>query len=215
MAQHHNLCFWRGGEGGSEVLKRKQNGIMLIRIGPHKTKMTLPPFWDAAYQHEFIWKSCFNLMHLSMFCPRMGGVGGGQPRGNLDISIFKDNFPTLGPKFNVKFPSPVEAFLNNFSKWQTKCSLPRIRFWSIQQISNQVFTFVRIMIRFWKVIDISRTKVNSLGSNVGSCYLARDMANRPEMDVRETRHRGDHYIDVKIPSLVEQFEEKIPKGCHW
>jgi len=48
-------------------------------------------------------------------------MGCGATQGKFGHLSFQEvNFPTLGSKFRVKFPSLVEAFLDSFSKWQPK-----------------------------------------------------------------------------------------------
>jgi len=77
-----------------------------------------------------------DIMHLSMVCPTCAPRMGAQvtPWEFGHFSFPEDNFPTLGPTFSVKFPSLLEAFLNDFSiifqnggkKWDRKqCQNPR------------------------------------------------------------------------------------------
>jgi len=60
--------------------------------------------------------TCSGIMHLSMVCPRIG-EGWGEwtsPQEFGHVSFQEDNFPSLGPKLSVRFPSLLEAFLNDF-----------------------------------------------------------------------------------------------------
>jgi len=48
-----------------------------------------------------------------MVCARIGGRANPRECGHF-FSFEEDNSPTLGPKFSVKFPSLLEAFLDDF-----------------------------------------------------------------------------------------------------
>jgi len=66
------------------------------------------------------------------------------PREFGHFNFQEDNFPTLGPNFNVKFPSLLEAFFNDFlfiqNGWQKveMLSMPKsLPWWSILRTNWQ------------------------------------------------------------------------------